>query len=71
MVTQGHVSLRPAMLAELVATDVDLATRDELPETVHSLQGVWMRLCPVCQAVLCKSEPSEPVRCVCGWEWQV
>jgi hypothetical protein len=58
------------MPAELVADDENLATQSETPPTLDELEGVWMRPCPVCQVVLCKSTLSEPAHCPCGWEWQ-
>jgi hypothetical protein len=32
--------------------------------------GVWIRSCPVCKALLTKSEPRTSVVCECGWQWE-
>jgi hypothetical protein len=29
----------------------------------------WVRACPQYGAVLRKSDPDQPARCACGWEW--
>ena len=50
--------------------DEGLVQAGEAPAQVEVSGGVWMRICPLCHAVLCKSSPAVPVRCVCGWEWQ-
>jgi hypothetical protein len=39
-------------------------------EDVDGVNGVWMRSCPQCNGLLCKSSPSETLRCICGWEWK-
>jgi hypothetical protein len=58
------------MPAESVAIAEDLASCTDPPDFLEKQQRVWMRLCPLCQAVLCKACLTEPVRCACGWEWQ-
>ena len=30
---------------------------------------MWMRLCPLCKAMLRKRKLCEALRCQCGWVW--
>ena len=76
-VTQGHfvaVLVNGASMGlETVCIDDDrgaLVTPRRGLEPVDSENGVWMRSCPQCNGVLCKSSPNQTLRCVCGWEWQ-
>jgi hypothetical protein len=50
--------------------EVELLTSSYDWEAEESLRGVWMRACPHCNAVLCKTSLGDAVRCACGWEWQ-
>lgn len=60
------------MRAQTACTeDESLVEASEALAQVEELGGVWMRLCPLCHAVLCKSSPDAPLRCVCGWDWRV
>jgi hypothetical protein len=31
--------------------------------------GIWIRSCPICQAVLTKYQTLITVECRCGWHW--
>jgi hypothetical protein len=35
-----------------------------------STPGHWIRSCPICGAVLMKSETTMTLLCQCGWCWQ-
>jgi hypothetical protein len=65
--------MKPEMLcvdfddAELAPTTSDL--RPEFQPGEPEL-GLWMRTCPFCQVILCKSSPNVVLYCACGWEWK-
>ncbi len=60
--------MRPEVLD--VRNEIDFLAPSYDAEIVDPSQGVWMRSCPHCNAVLRKDSPWETVRCPCGWEWQ-
>ncbi len=45
-------------------------TSDNINSPQDALPLTWMRLCPLCKAVLTKSRLSESIHCPCGWEWE-
>lgn len=49
---------------------VEQLTSSYDPEVQETSQCVWMRACPHCNAMLCKTTLGDAVRCACGWEWQ-
>jgi hypothetical protein len=54
---------------QTVCIDDDDLLTPEL-EAVEVKKGFWMRSCPWCNRVLCKSSTDETLRCICGWNWQ-
>jgi hypothetical protein len=53
------------MRAETVSIDNENALVTPELEAVEAERGFWMRSCPQCNRVLCKSSPDETLRCIC------
>jgi hypothetical protein len=46
-----------------------LSKATQLTSKLENESGIWIRSCPICQAVLMKTEPCISLVCGCGWHW--
>jgi hypothetical protein len=60
----------PIVIEEPESAVLTSGATSEITKEPDVESGLWIRSCPMCAAVLVKSNLHISVACRCGWQWQ-